>query len=77
MCLAIPVKITRITGHMAEASVEGTTITADLSVLPDARVGDYVMVHAGIAIQKYDEQEALSTLALFRELYGTLENNEK
>jgi hydrogenase expression/formation protein HypC len=77
MCLAIPVQITSITGTMARASMGGTTITADLSVLPDAKVGDYVMVHAGLAIQIYDEQEALANLALFRELYETLGNNEQ
>ena len=77
MCLAIPAKITSINGTLAEASMAGTSITADLSVLPDAKVGDYVMVHAGLAIQKYDEQEALANLALIHEMYETLGKNEK
>ena len=70
MCLAIPAKVVRIAGSSADVEVEGTTTTADISVLPDVKVGDYVMVHAGLAIQKYDEQEALENLALIRELYG-------
>jgi hydrogenase expression/formation protein HypC len=70
MCLAIPAKVVRIAGSSADVEFEGTTTTADLSVLPDVKVGDYVMVHAGLAIQKYDEREALENLALIRELYG-------
>ena len=69
MCLAIPMKITHINGHVATVESEGMTSTADLSVLPDAKISDYVMVHAGLAIQKYDEEEALANLALIRELY--------
>ena len=59
----------RHSGTTAECEVEGTVTTADLSVLRDVKVGDYVMVHAGLAIQKYDEQEALDNLALIRELF--------
>jgi len=55
--------------------MNGTAITADLAVLPDAKVGDYVMVHAGLAIQKYDEQEALANLALIHELYENMRND--
>lgn len=69
MCLAIPAKVVRIAGSIANVEVDGTATTADLSVLPDVKVGDYVMVHAGLAIQKYDEQEALENLALIRELF--------
>lgn len=69
MCLAIPAKVVRIAGSIASVEVDGTATTADLSVLPDVKVGDYVMVHAGLAIQKYDEQEALENLALIRELF--------
>jgi hydrogenase expression/formation protein HypC len=69
MCLAIPARVVRIVGSCADVEVDGTATTADLSVLPYVKVGDYVMVHAGLAIQKYDEQEALDNLALIRELY--------
>jgi hydrogenase expression/formation protein HypC len=69
MCLAIPAKVLRIAGSRADVEVDGTSTTADLSVLPDVKVGDYVMVHAGLAIQKYDEQEAIENLALIRDLF--------
>ncbi len=72
MCLAIPAKVVRIQGAMADVEIEGTTTQADISVLPDVKVGDYVMVHAGLAIQKYDEQEALENLELIRQLYRNL-----
>jgi hydrogenase expression/formation protein HypC len=73
MCLAIPARIRSINDSLAEVEIEGTTTTADLTLLPDARVGDYVMVHAGLAIEKYDEKEALENLALIRQLYQGLE----
>ena len=75
MCLAIPAKITAINGVIADVDMEGMTATADISVLPEVRVGDYVMVHAGLAIQKYDEQEALANLELIRELYQKLSDD--
>jgi len=75
MCLAIPAKITSIHDMIAEVSMEGTTTTADISVLTDVKVGDYVMVHAGLAIQKYDEAEALANLALIRDLYARVSGN--
>jgi hydrogenase expression/formation protein HypC len=68
VCLAVPAKILSISGPRAEVDVMGNRMSADLSVLPDVRVGDYVIVHAGLALQKYDEDEALRTIELFREL---------
>lgn len=73
MCLAIPAKVVRIHNSVADVEMEGIATTADISVLADIRVGDYVMVHAGCAIQKYDEEEALANLALIRELYQKLD----
>jgi hydrogenase expression/formation protein HypC len=69
MCLAIPARVVRISGSRADVEVNGTVTAADISVLPEVKIGDHVMVHAGLAIQKYDEEEALENLALFRELY--------
>jgi len=73
MCLAIPARVTALNGHTATVEAEGMVTTADVSVLPDIKIGDYVMVHAGLAIQKYDEQEALENLALIRQLYAKLD----
>ena len=72
MCLAIPSKITKIENNMATIDVEGIQREASLLLLEDARVGDYVIVHAGFAIQKLDEKSALETLQTFRDL-GLLE----
>ncbi len=68
MCLAIPAQITAIDGTTANLDMAGNAITADLSMVPDAKVGDYIIAHAGFAIQIYDTKEALETLALLREL---------
>jgi hydrogenase expression/formation protein HypC len=76
MCLAIPVKVVSINGTIAEVEAEGMTTTADLSVLPEVKVGDYVMVHAGLAIQKYAEEDALANLELIRELFQTIAPHE-
>jgi hydrogenase expression/formation protein HypC len=77
MCLAIPARVMAINGTLADVSIEGTTTVADISVLLDVKVGDYVMVHAGLAIQKYDESEALEDLALIRELFAKAASNER
>jgi hydrogenase expression/formation protein HypC len=67
MCLAIPSRITKIENDMATIDVEGVQRQASLLLLEGAAVGDYVIVHAGFAIKKVDEQAAAETLALLRE----------
>jgi hydrogenase expression/formation protein HypC len=67
MCLAIPSRITKIENQMAVIDADGVRREASLLLLEDARVGDYVIVHAGFAIQKIDEQTARESLHLLRE----------
>lgn len=67
MCLAIPSRITHIENEMATIDVDGVQRQASLLLLADAQVGDYVIVHAGFAIQKIDEVAAQDTLKLLRE----------
>jgi hydrogenase expression/formation protein HypC len=67
MCLAIPARITRIENEMATIDVDGVQRQASLLLLPDTQVGDFVIVHAGFAIQKLDEAAAQETLRLLRE----------
>jgi hydrogenase expression/formation protein HypC len=70
MCLAIPGKIISIDAEKQSAVVDyggGTTRNANISLV-DVKRGDYVLVHAGFAIQVLDEKEAQETLALFREM---------
>lgn len=67
MCLAVPMRIVSINGVEAEVELEGVRRRARLDVLPEARVGDYVLIHAGMAIARVDEAEARQTLDLLRE----------
>jgi hydrogenase expression/formation protein HypC len=76
MCLAIPSKITKIENNMATIDVEGVQRQASLLLLEDARVGDYVIVHAGFAIQKLDEAAARETLDLLREAIAAVDKRE-
>jgi len=77
MCLAIPSKIVRIDNVVATIDVDGVRRTASLLLLEDAGVGDYVIVHAGFAIQKLDEAGALETLRLLKETVMTIEKGQK
>lgn len=76
MCLAIPSRITKIENNMATIDVEGVKREASLLLLEDARVGDYVIVHAGFAIQKLDEAAAQETLDLLREAIAAVDKRE-
>ena len=67
MCLAIPSKITQIKNDMATIDVDGVKREASLLLLEDVRVGEYVIVHAGFAIQKIDEAAAMETLKFLKE----------
>ena len=68
MCLAVPARITEIQGTRATVDMAGVAREASLMLLPDAAVGDYVILHAGFAIERLDEGEALRTLDLFRQI---------
>lgn len=69
MCLAIPGKIEQIASDkMAEINFDGIKKTASVELLPKAEIGDYVLVHAGFAIEIINEDEANKTLELIREM---------
>ena len=70
MCVGVPGKILSIHEQRAEVDITGNRTEADISLVPDVRVGDYVLVHAGYAIQKYDEAEAKETLDMIRQAFG-------
>ena len=68
MCLAIPARVMSVKGEKAQVDF-GEGVLRDVNVtLVDAKVGEYVLVHAGYAIQKMDEKEAKETLALWNEI---------
>ena len=62
MCLAVPSKIVDIKDTVATVDVEGVQRETSIMLLDDAKVGDYVIVHAGFAISKVDEESARQTL---------------
>jgi hydrogenase expression/formation protein HypC len=67
MCLSVPGDIVSIEGDLADVNFSGITRRVSLMLCPDVKVGDYVLVHVGFAIQKIDKEEALETLRLFEE----------
>lgn len=74
MCLAIPGKLTAITGQLDETfrfgkvSFGGIMKDVNLSMVPEAKLGDYVLVHVGVAISVVDEDEALKTFEYIRQI---------
>jgi hydrogenase expression/formation protein HypC len=73
MCLAIPVRVISINGTDAEVEIGGITRQTSLMLTPEAKVGDYVLLHAGYAINIIDRKEAEETLAIFAEMSQVME----
>ena len=71
MCLAIPAKVMSLNGDKARVDF-GENVLREVNIsLVEAKVGDYVLVHAGYAIQLLEEKEALETLQLWKDLLVT------
>ena len=68
MCLAIPARVVQINEGLGSVEVGGVVREASFMLLPDAQVGDYVLLHAGYALQKVNEAEAEDTIRLLAEL---------
>jgi len=68
MCLAIPAQIVEIDGSRAKVELAGNVREADLSLIEDSAPGDWVLIHAGFAIEKLEPEEAAETLKLFAEM---------
>jgi hydrogenase expression/formation protein HypC len=76
MCLGIPGRVDRIDGVMATVEFGGAGRQVSLELVPDeVEVGDYVLVHAGFALERIDEEEARETLKMLNEAIG-LETSE-
>jgi hydrogenase expression/formation protein HypC len=75
MCLAIPARIISIKDHLATVDVDGVLRRADLTLVENARIGDYVIMHAGFAIDVMDERAGRESLALLREAFATENDN--
>lgn len=77
MCLAVPVKVISIQGEEAEVESGGTTYRASISLVPEVKPGDYVLLHTGYAISIIDSSEAEQTLKLIREMETAAENDDR
>lgn len=74
MCLAVPMKVKKISGNNAIAEVNQVEYDVNVTMMENLKVGDYVIVHAGFAIEIMDEKEAQETLALWHDMQA---NNRK
>ena len=77
MCLAIPSKIVKIENNVATIDVDGVRREASLLLLEDPRVGEYIIVHAGFAINKINEEDALESLKLLKEAASLIFDDPK
>ena len=70
MCLGVPMRVVNINGDNAVAEIDGVKREASLMLLgEEVLLGDFVIVHAGFAISRLDEEEAQETLRLMREVF--------
>lgn len=69
MCLAVPMKIKKIEGEFAKVEAGRLIRTVNIQMLPSIKEGDYVIVHAGFALQKVDPEKARETLRIIDEIY--------
>ncbi|MEM1586032.1 MAG: HypC/HybG/HupF family hydrogenase formation chaperone [Candidatus Bathyarchaeia archaeon] len=76
MCLAVPARVIEINGELAKVDFGGGVIREANISLVDTKVGDYVLVHAGYAIQVLDKEEAEETLMLWKEILGMERSRE-
>jgi len=78
MCLAVPSKIIEIDGYNATVDVMGLRKKISIMLMPEEpKIGDYVLVHAGFAINKIEPYEAEQALRLYEEIFNEMEEQEK
>lgn len=70
LCLAFPAKVVEIKDSLAKVELSGVTRDVSLMLLPETKLGDYVLVHAGFAMQIVQKQDVDEMLALFDEMDG-------
>lgn len=75
MCLGIPAKVMERNGDAAVVELGGVRREISLMLLDDISVGEWVIVHAGFAIERLSEEEAEQTLSLFREIADATETH--
>ena len=76
MCLGIPAQIVEVVdaeAGIAKAEISGVRRNVSVALCPEARIGDWVLVHVGFALQRIDEEQALETLALLEQMGAAYE----
>lgn len=68
MCLAVPMEVTKINWPMAEVLADGLRREVNIQLVPDVKVGEFVLVHAGFAIQKLDANAAGENMKLWKQM---------
>lgn len=76
MCLGLPLKVIEINDKEAIGEVEGIKRKIRVDLVPKVKINDYVMVHAGFAIDIIDEKTAKESAEAFMEVERAVENNE-
>ena len=78
MCLAVPLEVVEVADGGAQGKVlmGGAPLDVGLTLIEDVKVGDHVLVHAGMAIQKLSPEEAQETLEVFQEYFQVMESQE-
>jgi hydrogenase expression/formation protein HypC len=68
MCLGIPAKIIEIDGEFGKANIDGAIMQIGLQLIENPKVGDYVLIHTGYALEKINEEEAIETIENIKKL---------
>ncbi len=76
MCLAVPVQVVSIQGSEAEVDIGGVRRRVSIMLTPEAKVGDYVLLHTGYAISVIDEAEAKETLDILTEMISLSDESQ-
>lgn len=77
MCLAVPAKVVDITDGMAKVEVEGVSRMVSTMMVPELKLGDYIIAHAGFALHVVDEKDALESIELLRQLAQAMPREEQ
>lgn len=77
MCLGIPLKIIEIDGKNAVGEANGIKRSIRIDCISDIAIGEYVMVHAGFALEKMSKKDALDTIDAFSEVEKAINTDEK
>ena len=76
MCLAVPAKLVELEGEQGVADMHGNRVAVSTTLVPEAELGDWILIHAGFAIQRLDAKEAEETWAVLEDLGQAIADEE-